>query len=204
MGTANVLAWELGLPRRPDAFVAMLEQDARLAATPAIVNGRPFLLMASAGIDARAVAALDGDTKRLVGGTAYVLAAVKALGQPPPRYTVTVDGRALEAGTVIVTRARRYGGPFVLAPEAGLAEPALHVVAMRGYGWWPSLRYGVALALGRLVNLDDVTAVRGQRVDIHGPVSDPVQIDGDVATTLPASISLAGRTVALVVPATRP
>jgi len=51
--------------------------------------------------------------------------------------------------------------------------------------------------LGRLSQLDDVTIVRGNRVDIHGPVSDPVQIDGDVATTLPAVIDLAARGLGL-------
>lgn len=200
MGTANVLAWELALPRKPHDFVAMLEQGHRLDVTPAAANGLPFLLMASTGIDARAVASLNGDTKRILGAAAYVLAALKALRQAPPRYSVTVDGRTLAAGTVVVTRARRYGGPLVLAPEAGLAEPALYVVAMAGYGWWASLRYGTALVFGRLSRLDDVTIVRGNQVDIHGPVSDPVQIDGDVATILPAHIALADRTVSLIVP----
>jgi diacylglycerol kinase family enzyme len=48
--------------------------------------------------------------------------------------------------------------------------------------------------------LDDVTVVRGNQMDIHGPVSDPVQIDGDVATTLPAHISLVNHTIPLIVP----
>jgi YegS/Rv2252/BmrU family lipid kinase len=204
MGTANVLAWELALPRRVDAFVAMIEKGAHLAVTPAVANGHPFLLMASAGVDARAVAALNGGAKRMIGGAAYVLAAITALRQAPLKYSVTVDGRTIDAGTVIVTRVRRYGGPFVLAPDAGLGTPALHVVTMAGYGWRAAMRYGAALVFGRLWRLDDVTVVRGETVDIHGPVRDPVQLDGDLVTTLPASIKLAERTMTLIVPAPHP
>lgn len=200
LGTANVLAWELGLPRDADGLVRLIEGGEVLQVLPGKANEHRFALMASVGLDARAVAAVGKTTKRLLGGAAYVLAAVQALRQAPPRYRVTIDGRAFEARTVIVTRARRYGGPFVLAPDAGLHTDGLQVVMLQSYGLLAAVRYGIALALGRLDRLDDVTEVCGRRVEIRGPTDEPVQMDGDVTMALPLDVSIDRRAVPFLVP----
>jgi len=200
LGTANVLAWELNLPRSPRALVEVIERKRTLDVMPAIANGRRFFLMASVGLDARAVAAVKDATKRLLGGAAYALAALRALRKPPPRFTVHVDDHATEARSVIVTRARRYGGPFTLAPDAGLETTALHVVLMKSYGLLAALRYGLALAMGRLHRLSDVSVTTGNRIRIEGSDGDPVQMDGDVVSTVPLSITMAERSVPFLVP----
>lgn len=199
LGTANVLAWELGLPRDPEGVVGLIEAGTAVAVRPGIANGRRFVLMASVGLDARTVSAVKPSVKRALGGGAYVLAAITALGMPAPLYAVTVDSRAFEARTVIVTRARRYGGPFALSPDGGLRTDAIRVVMMRGYGWGAALRYGIALALGRLHRLTDVEMVDGRDIRVTGPDGDPVQIDGDVAARLPLVVGLDGRTVSFLV-----
>ena len=200
LGTANVLAWELGLPRSPAGLLHLITNGTTLTARPGIANGRRFVLMASVGLDARAVAAVKAPSKRLLGGGAYVLAAITALGMPPPRYKVTVDGRDFDARTVIVTRARRYGGPFSLSPDAGLGTATIQVVMMKSYGVLSALRYGMALALGRLHRLGDVTVVAGLNITIDGPNDDPVQIDGDIVTRLPLTISLDSKAIPFLVP----
>ncbi len=200
LGTANVLAWELGLPRRPDDLVRLIENGVKVMVRPGIANGRRFVLMASIGLDARAVAAVGATAKRILGGGAYVLAAVTALRMPPPRYNVTIDGRDFVARTVIVTRARRYGGPFSLIPDAGLGTATLHVVMMQSYGFIPALRYGYALALGRLRQLPDVTVIPGLDIVIAGPDDEPVQIDGDIIANLPLTVSLDDKAVPFLVP----
>jgi len=64
LGTANVLAWELKLPSRPAALARLIEAGNTVAMHPGIVNSRRFILMASAGLDARAVAAVKSLVKR--------------------------------------------------------------------------------------------------------------------------------------------
>lgn len=201
LGTANVLAWELNLPRDPEGLVHLIETGTSVAARPGIANGHRFVLMASVGLDARAVAAVKSPLKRLLGGGAYVLAAVAALKAPAPNYAVTIDGQAFAARTVIVTRARRYGGPFSLAPAGGLETGAFQVVLMGSYGWRAALRYGAALALGRLHRLADVEVVTGRTVAIDGPSGEPVQIDGDIATTLPLAAEMDDWAVSFLAPA---
>lgn len=199
LGTANVLAWELNLPHRPSALVKLIEAGRTVAVHPGIANERRFILMASAGLDARAVAAVKTTVKRVLGGAAYVFAALRALNTPPPLYTVRVDGREAQARTVIVTRARCYGGPFTLTPDAGLVHGGLHVVMLDGFGLVAALRYGVALVLGRLHRLADVTVDAGLSVSVEGPDGDPVQMDGDVVGALPLRVSLDSRSVPFLV-----
>lgn len=62
-----------------------------------------------------------------------------------------------------------------------------------------SLRYGVALVLGRLQRLVDVTVEAGRSVSVEGPAGDPVQMDGDVAGALPLSVSLDNRSAPCLV-----
>ncbi|MEK9724100.1 MAG: hypothetical protein VW405_11555 [Rhodospirillaceae bacterium] len=128
-----------------------------------------------------------------------MLAALRALRTPPPLYRVRIDDRVVEARTVIVTRARCYGGPFVLTPEAGLERPGLHVVILGAFGLVAALRYGLALAMGRLQRHAEVTFANGPWICIEGPDGDPVQMDGDVASGLTLSVSLAERSVPILV-----
>ena len=200
LGTANVLAWELHQPKKPGAVLEMIERGHTLEMHPGLANGRRFVLMASAGLDARAVSAVKTSMKRLLGGAAYVTAALKALGQERPLFTVRIGERAYEAATVVVTHARHYGGPFVITPEAGLDRPQMQVVMMRGHGWWNTLRYGAALVMGRLHRLADVEVVAATGAEIEGPDFDPVQMDGDLMSTLPLSVGMEPRAVRLCVP----
>jgi len=200
LGTANVLAWELGLPCDPDGLVRMIEGGQVLQVMPGKANDDRFALMASVGVDARAVAAVGKKTKRVLGWAAYVLAALRAIRQAPPRLRVSIDGQEVEARTVIVTRARCYGGPFVLATDAGLYSDGLHVVMLQSYGLMAALRYGIALLLKRLAQLDDVTVTSGRHVEIRGPADEPVQMDGDVTAVLPLDVSIDRRPVPFLVP----
>lgn len=200
LGTANVLAWELGLPDKLADLAALPGSGKTIAARPGRANRQPFVLMASVGLDARAVAAINTGLKRWLGGGAYLVAALTALHAPRPRYTATIDGQEFTAAGVIATRARRYAGPFVIAPDAGLDQPGTYVLLLQSYGLWASLRYGLALARGRLQHCADVTLRAGTVISISGPDQEAVQIDGDIATRLPVTISLDERVVEFLIP----
>jgi diacylglycerol kinase (ATP) len=200
LGTANVLAWELNLPRDPAGLVRLVEKHDTCTVQPGLLNGRHFFLMAGTGLDARAVAAVRLAAKRVLGGAAYGLAALRVLRQTPPDYTITVDGEVHQARNVIVTLARCYAGPFTLTRRTYLGKGEMQVVLLQQYGVTALLRYTVALALGRLEQLSDVTVRTGHRIRIEGPAGDPVQLDGDIAASLPVSITLDQRKVKFMIP----
>jgi diacylglycerol kinase family enzyme len=122
------------------------------------------------------------------------------------RYEVEIDGVRHEASSVIVTRSRHYAGPYVVAPNATLREPLLHVCLFERWGRSHTFRYGLALLLGRLPRAVGYRVVTGRAVRVSvlsdaGELREqPVQIDGDNALTLPVSISLSTGTVRLLQP----
>jgi diacylglycerol kinase (ATP) len=120
------------------------------------------------------------------------------------RYAVEIDGVHYEAASVIVTRGRLYAGPYVVAPKATLAEPALHVCLFERWGRFQPLRFGAALVMGRLPRAAGYRVVVGHDVRIsveEGGRRHPMQIDGDDALSLPVSIGLAAGSVRVLRPA---
>jgi YegS/Rv2252/BmrU family lipid kinase len=205
LGTANVLAAEIGLAVRPDrvadAIARGRPRPVRVARLRSPSGERHLLLMAGAGFDAHVVRGVDPRLKRLAGKFAYVIEAARQMGTFGfPAYRVTVDGVAFEAASVIVSKGRLYGGPHVLAPHARLDAPSLEVCLFGGRRRLDVLRYGAALGLGRLDRLADVRIITGRRIEIDGPLGDPVQGDGDLVATLPVRIDVADAALPLIGP----
>ena len=217
LGTANVLAHELGLDFKAKAIArtmmsgrAMLVRPGEACSGTSLEGSDPrcFSLMAGAGFDAKVVAGVSAPLKRRFGKAAYVWRSlIETRRYRPVRYAVEVDGVRYEAASVIVTRSRHYAGPYVVAPQATLSEPLLHVCLFERWGRSQTLRFGLALLLGRLPKTGGYRVIAGKDVTIS-VLSDagelgrqPVQIDGDDALTLPVSIALAPGSVRLLQPA---
>jgi len=209
LGTANVLAHELGLGFSAAAVARTMVAGRPLLVQPGeAVNGagaRCFSLMAGAGFDAKVVAGVSAPLKRRLGRAAYVWRSlVEARRYRPVRYDVEIDGVRHEASSVIVTRSRHYAGPYVVAPKAALGEPMLHVCLFERWGRSHTFRYGLALLLGRLPRMAGYRVVTGRAVRVSvlsdaGELREqPVQIDGDNALTLPVSIGLSAGAVRLL------
>ena len=200
LGTANVLAAELGIPTLAAAAAAAYSGSS-FAYRPGLANGRGFLMMAGAGFDAHVVAGVSPRLKRLMGKGAYVVETLRQLRRFTfPRYRVTVDGIVHEAASVIVARGHFYGGRFVVAPNARLEGEDLHVCLFRRGGRWRTIVYALALAFGRLHRLADVEIIRARKVIIEGPPGDPVQGDGDLIGRLPVTIELSPIAIGLMRP----
>ena len=201
LGTANVLAWEIGIGPNPKRALRAIETGEVRTIYPGLVDGRKFLLMASAGIDARVVATAHGPLKKTFGQLGFVIAALKEIAtrQSDP-IVADVDGVTVKADLIVVTRAKRYGGPFVIAPEADLTEPGLWVIAPKRRGRLALLRYGIALVFGKLAYLDDVLVTKAEAVTFTGPAGHPVQVDGDAYTQIPATVTASQEEIKLVYP----
>ncbi|HSM19137.1 MAG TPA: diacylglycerol kinase family protein [Hyphomicrobiales bacterium] len=89
VGTGNVLAAELRLPRDPWALAGYLTGGKAHAATGGTANGELFLFMTGVGLDAEIVARLHPELARRIGKSAYSPAILSALaGAPRTRLTV--------------------------------------------------------------------------------------------------------------------
>jgi YegS/Rv2252/BmrU family lipid kinase len=205
LGTANVLALELGLPRTPAGAAAVLAMGRTALLHPGLArygDGREllFVQMLGAGFDAAVVHNLPAGLKRGIGKGAYVLQTLREM----PRYPfapmrAVLDGREEAAASVIVTKGRLYAGRFLLAPGADPHDEGFHVALFRGSGVLAAMRYGAALPLGLLPRLPSVEIRRAAEVRIEGP-GIPVQADGDPAAWLPVAIGPAPKPMRIVVP----
>jgi YegS/Rv2252/BmrU family lipid kinase len=203
LGTANVLAAELGMMDMGDAVDAAAA-GAMHTIWPGRANERNFVLMAGAGFDAHVVATVDPALKRKIGKLAYVWTMLRlAFRFSFPRYRVRVDGVWHEAASVVVSKGHYYGGRFVLAPRARLDRPEFQVCLFTKGGRWNLVRYALALPLGLLPKMKSITLLPAREVVIEGPEGDPVQGDGDVIAHLPVTIRLAERPLTMVAPARR-
>ncbi len=201
LGTANVLAQEIGLHGQPVEIARAIARGSRLAIHPGRANGRYFLMMAGVGFDAHVVANVDLALKRRTGKLAYVVETLSQgirYGFPPCR--VTVDGRQFHARSAVICNGRHYGGPFVAAPKADLAAPAFEVCLFEHGGWAHVVRYGLALVMGRLSSLPDVRIETGRSVRIEGEPELPVQGDGDIIARLPVDVTVSEIQLELIVP----
>ena len=170
LGTANVLAQEIGLPLRPRAVADCLTGRSQLDVRLGRLGDRYFLLMAGAGFDAEVVAAVSPSLKRRFGKGAYVWESLRqGFCYGFPELELELDGEPATARSLIVARAQHYGGGF-------------------------------ALMLGRLERARGVRCLPVTSLRILGPAGLPLQADGDSVGVTPVEIGLSDRRLRLLVP----
>lgn len=192
LGTANVLAAELGLPNRSADIARLIARGSARPVHLGEANGRRFSMMVGVGFDAHVVASVRPGIKRLIGKGAYVLETLRALlDYRFATYRVAVDGTEYRAASAVVANGHYYGGRFTCAPQASLADPDLHVCLFLRGGRWNAIRYALGLLRGRLQHYRDVLILRGAKVEIDG-AEGAAQVDGDVLGHGPVRLSGAG------------
>ncbi|MEJ8473507.1 diacylglycerol/lipid kinase family protein [Roseibium algae] len=200
-GTANVLAHELGLPKRPAAIARAILNHRTQPLHFGLANGRPFVLMASAGFDAEVVHGIPLALKRKFGKLAYVYTALKiGMTRRSSDLTIDVDGEHLTGKLAVATNGRFYGGPFVVCPNASVTTQGLHVLVLKKDDPVSALRFGIALMVGRVHKAKGVTvtAFKKARFLAANPVA--AQIDGDPFGATPVILEAAQDNLTIVVP----
>lgn len=210
LGTANVLAREIGVPLCPEAAARVLRFGRRRPLRPGLLDGRPFVVGVGAGLDSAVVEHYDPVLKGRVGRLAYVWQAWKTVTAgkesfPLVRARLTrPDGgeETLEGLQILVLRGPFYGGAISVVPNADIADDRIWVLALKPGGTLRASIAGLVLPTGLLRFLPGVKLRRAVRVEIEGVDLVPtVQADGDGAGRLPATVTVAPETVDLIAPA---
>jgi diacylglycerol kinase family enzyme len=101
------------------------------------------------------------------------------------------DGGETVCEAFYVAKGRYFAGPWSFAPEASVAEPLLHVVALARARRRDFARFALAMWRGRPVAaLAGVTAFTCTALTAEADAPLPLQADGDAVTTLPVRIAL--------------
>ncbi len=201
LGTANVLAHDIGLPRQADRLAELIAGGAARPIWPGQVGDRLFLTTASSGFDAAIVAGVNPRLKRRFGRLAFAWAIAMGLRRHRAHdLRVVIDGVAHRAATVIAAKGRCYAGPYIIAAEADLAAPMLEFVLFQRAGRLAVLRYFAALLLGRIPARRDITFLRAREARVAADEKLPVQADGEIVARLPARFTIAPFPLLLIQP----
>lgn len=200
LGTANVLAAELGLPGDPVKAAGTILAGRTAPIYLGSCNGRYFTMMAGIGFDARVVEAVTPPLKRRLGKGAYVWESLLELKrQRPIPYRLSIDGSDERiVGSAIVANGHYYGGRFIVAPDASLDLPELEVALFEHGRRVDALRYTSAMVLGLLRHLPDFSLHKARAITVSGPEGEPVQADGDTIARLPVEIKAAAATLTVL------
>ena len=199
LGTANLAALEMAIPKSPNEIARMLVHGPQQPAYTGRVNNQRFLLMTGVGFDAKIVQSVSTRVKRLLGKGAYGLEILNQLWRYGfPRFDVEIDGVRNQAASVIIANGHYYGGPYVCAQAANFDQPGLFACVFEKSGAFNVLRYGLNMLLGRLESGGDYRVIPARRIVIHAPHREPVQIDGDLGGTVPITVEVEPAPVLLI------
>jgi YegS/Rv2252/BmrU family lipid kinase len=202
-GTVNVFAREAGLP--PGIRTAI---DAHLEGRVVRMdlgraNGRPFLLMASAGWDARIVRDVSLGLKRRIGDLAYGVRAafeLPRLAAAPAGWQVDGERHEGSLALMVVSNTRLYGGRVQFTPLALADDGRLDVVALCPDGPLDLARMSARLLTRRIAGDRRALSARAAEVVLETP-GIPLQLDGDYAGESPARFTVDPGDLAVSIPA---
>jgi diacylglycerol kinase family enzyme len=207
-GTANVLANETGMSTSLENAARALagHRAQRIALGRLHASGtaaaRHFLLMAGIGLDAQIVYNVSAGLKKKVGKLAYWAAAMTVVGKKLEEFDVKIDGSVYRCSFALISRVRNYGGTFEIAGRTRLMDDAFEVVLFEGRSSARYLKYFTAVALKRVAKMKGVTVLRAKKLCISA-TADPrvyVQVDGEFAGRLPASVEIVPDALTLLIP----
>lgn len=205
LGTANVLAREYGLSTSPRGIASALAYRRCKFLWPGIAqmpdSQHVFVQMLGAGFDGAVVKGVHPGLKRAVGKGAYVWQSLwESVAYDFPLVRLRVDGVVQQAASVVVSKGRLYGGPYMLAPQARPSAPGFQVVLFEKPGTWPALLAGGALPLGLLPRCPGVRVISGSHVEFMAMDAKVCsQADGDSLPSTPKAIISAKAPLSLVV-----
>jgi diacylglycerol kinase (ATP) len=206
LGTVNVFAHELRIPRRLETAWQVIKagglRTIDLACAEAGSATRYFVQLAGVGFDAQAVRDASWELKKKIGPLSYVWAGIKTLGTTLARVEVSLNGTGPRAAgaAVLVGNGRFYGGPFALFPKARMDDGLLDVCVFESCGYLDVLRYGQGILRGAHIHLGDVEYFQAERLVCTAPGTTPFELDGEDAGDAPVTFSIVPRALQVIVP----
>ena len=206
LGTANVLAKELGIPIAIEAAVALLTGSCSLSRIDAMeVNGGHYFTQVGVGIDALMIRDTTTEHKRRFGKAAYLWTALSFLiGFQPQKFTLTVDGKPSRhhASQVVVANCGMLGHPpFRWGPGIRPDDGRLDLCVVRARTAAHYLRLGFDVIRGRHKSNSSVRYAKiAREVTIATKTPLPAQADGEIVGETPTTVRLVQGALRVVVP----
>ena len=196
-GTINLVAREALYPANIRQFVARVTDVMQTRGHyHCELNSKPMLVCASIGPDSVAVASVSARLKNRIGRFAYAAAFGKLLLKWPRRtITVLVDGETHVCEAAFVLNGKFFAGPWQLSPDADLTQPKFQLLLLPKARRRDYLRLIAATVLSRALAPKNWVRISAETAEIDGAEDVPVQVDGDIAATLPVKVTMNPRVI---------
>lgn len=206
MGTANLLAEQLGVPGDLEGAIALLAGESSVRRIDGMeVGGRLYFLNVGVGVSAKTVRDMRDADKRRFGIAAYYWTGIASgFSFDPVPCSVSIDGaeehlRILEVS--VVNAGFRSDAPIPGVPDVRPDDGRLDVLII----WAPRpleyLRHlSRALLKWRRVRPNVQWRTAERVVRIHCATALPIQADGDLIGETPVAIRLVRDAASVVVP----
>lgn len=185
-GTMNVFAREMGIPvpnlqsSKLSKALEIIDAGFVREVDLFVANGQPFVQMAGIGFDAQVIEDTTVESKKLIGPLAYLMSAVKVLGDTPPKMRVICkDGRKFDGVAVLVGNGQLYGGQVKLFSKACNEDEMLDVLIFKesGYKFVLDSLKGMAGVIDLVSS--SVEYVQSGEFTVISDRDVPVEVDGE-------------------------
>jgi YegS/Rv2252/BmrU family lipid kinase len=208
LGTVNVFAKDLGIPQPLEKAWGVIQsgRETRIdlpqieyeeSGTPA---KRFFAQLAGAGLDARAIQQVNWNLKKQVGPLAYVYAGLQAMFDRQPTIRVSNGTGSYDAQLVLLGNGRFYGGRFDVFPGADFRDGLVDACLFERVDWGSLMHSGTTLLTVQRLPERNIRHLRAASFELNGPPGTPFEVDGELAGTLPAKISVQKERLRVIVP----
>ncbi|MBN1320259.1 MAG: diacylglycerol kinase family lipid kinase [Thermoleophilia bacterium] len=203
-GTVNVLALELGLPFQVERACNVIAGGKTISLDLGKVNGRGFVLMVGAGVDALTVRNIDLRAKRRYKELAFVSTGLRSgWAAPPPVFLTRVDGREYRTTFFVAGNSRYYAARLGMTPQADPTDGLLDLVLFTGTTRSSLTVFWLGVPSGLHLHNPNVTYLRARQAELL-PLDDkePIwfQTDGELAGRLPATVEIDAHALEVLVP----
>jgi len=223
-GTGGDFRRTLRIPSRDADAAAALRRGRTVAIDAGRVeyrNGRGenesrcFVNVASCGIGGDVIRRVKASKNewlpvrggQLLGGrAAFAAASVRAaFAYERPRVRVSLDGgpeRTLPVTSFCIANGRYFGGGMKIAPEAKLTDGLFDAVAVGDLGTLSILANSYRLYLGTHLGMKEVSRTLCSRMSVRAGGLEKIllEVDGELAGSLPASFEIMPRALRVRVP----
>ena len=181
-GTGNDFAWLLyGNDSLVDQLERALRRQETVLVDAGLCNGRLFLNGVGIGFDGLVVHELLGKPKR-PGKASYLLTVLKHLVQyKEGGAQIVMDDRQWNEPLFMlsVANGKRYGGGFIVAPDACLQDGKLDVVLITAIKHLQRLQYLNLIEAGKHLGLAQVRVHQSKAVQVQTVTATTAHIDGE-------------------------
>ncbi len=202
LGTANDFATGCGIPRDPEAALALCLEGEAVPIDVGKANEHWFLNAASGGFGAEITASTSPELKRLLGQAAYtVMGAILAMNAHHYHRTLILPDREItgSAPVAIVGNGRQTGGSFQVAPRARIDDGLLDVLVVRHI---PAT--AVLTAARELQQLSPdgeyISYWQTPWAEVHSEEAIPVNLDGEAVRFSSVRYEAVPKAIRLIVP----